>query len=465
MKTVIAIPLFFTLFALEIFAQAPGVTFDYVYPYKDGVPVARYKERRSKLLSSFSNKSVILSLAADVRNRQNDVDYEYRQNSNFWYLTGMPDAGSALLLVPDGFEYKGKKVYEILFVVPRTVEKEVWFGTRLGLNEVAPVLGISTSENISELTTVLKSVLQNRDTLWITGLPTPTFVPPIISQKYYVDSEIKQFLHKDFPDLWVKTTIPQLASMREIKDSDELRMMMKAIDISIEGHKAVMQQAKPGMNEYEIEAIMEYTFKRLGAEEVGYPSIVGSDYNACILHYISNRKKTTENDLILADCGAEFQNYTADITRTFPVSGKFTKEQSLIYNVVLEAQEAGIKACRSGNDFRAPHNAALEVIQRGLLELQIIKDVSEAKWYFMHGTSHYLGLDVHDAGSFGKLRENSVITVEPGIYIPKGSPCDKKWWNIGIRIEDDILITNGDPTNLSAALPRKIEEIEELMRK
>jgi len=465
MKTLVTFVLFVFLIINELGAQAPGVTFEYIYPFREGIPISRYKERRTKLISEFSNKSVILSFSADIRNRQNDVDYEYRQNSNLWYLTGMPDAGSALLLIPQGFEYKGKNVTEILFVTPRAVEREVWVGTRLGLNEVEPILGIGTAENISELTSVLKTILQNKDTLWLAGLPTSTYLPPIINQKYYVDSEIKDFLHKDFPELWIKTAIPKLAAMREIKDEDELRMMQKAIDISIEGHKAVMQQAKVGMNEYEIEAIMEYTFKRLGAEEVGYPSIVGSDYNACILHYISNRKKTQSNNLILADCGAEYQNYTADITRTFPVSGVFTKEQKLIYDLVLEAQNAGIAASRKDNEFRAPHNAALEVIRRGLMELQIIKDPIEAKWYFMHGTSHYLGLDVHDAGTFGNLKKGSVITVEPGIYIPKGSPCDKKWWNIGIRIEDDILITDNDPINLSEVLPRTITEIEALMKK
>lgn len=464
MKIIVCI--MFCIFAITVVnAQPPGVTFDYVYPYKNGIPKSRFKERRDKILAKHSEKSLILSFAADIRNRQNDVDYEFRQNSNFWYLTGMPDPGAALLLIPGGTIYKGKKVHEILFVTPRSPDREVWVGTRLGLNEADSILGITTSEDISLLHTVLKTVLNNIDTLWLTGLPTVSFLPPILDKKTFAESEIKSFLHRDFPELWIKTSLPYLHELREIKDEDEIRLMTKAIEISMEGHKAVMQQAKAGMNEYEIEAIMEYTFKRLGAEDVGYPSIVGSEYNACILHYISNRKQTSNNDLILADCGAEFQNYTADITRTFPVNGKFTKEQAQIYAIVLDAQNAGIKACKKGNEFRAPHNAAMEVITKGLLELGIISSASQARWYFMHGTSHYLGLDVHDAGTFKELKKNSVITVEPGIYIPKGSPCDKRWWNIGIRIEDDILITDNEPINLSEALPRTIQEIEQLMKK
>ena len=449
----------------EVNAQAPGVSFQYVYPYKNGIPITKYKERRDQLRSQFSAKSLILSFAADSRNRQNDVDYEYRQNSNLWYLSGMPDPGAALLLIPGGTEYKGKTIYEIIFVTPRSLDREVWVGTRLGIYEADSILGFSAAEDIATLPQFLSKLLKDKDTLWMTGLPTPSFLPPLLDQKIFAETEIKKKLQKDFPDLWVKTSLPQLNAMREVKDEDELRLMQKAIDISIEGHKAVMQQAKPGMNEYEIEAIMEYTFKRLGAEDVGYPSIVGSDYNACILHYISNRKQTTSNDLILADCGAEYQNYTADITRTFPVSGKFTKEQAQIYTLVLEAQNAGIAACKKGNEFRAPHNAAMEIITKGLLELGIISSASQARWYFMHGTSHYLGLDVHDAGTFKQLKKNTVITVEPGIYIPKGSPCDKRWWNIGIRIEDDILITDNDPVNLSEALPRSIADIEQLMKK
>lgn len=445
-------------------SQAPGVSFPYSYPYKDGMPMSRYKERRADVLKSLTNTSAMLAFSADVRNRQNDVDYEYRQNSNLWYLTGMPDANCALLLVPNGVMIDGKSYREVMFVQPRDVSKEAWTGVRMGTFEVETILGIEKAVDIALLDTVLASALKGRDTLYVPTFPTPNVKNPISRKNVYIDADARKSLQDKYPDLYIKSPYSLLSKMREIKDPDELRMMQKAIDISIEGHLASMKAAKPGMTEYEIEAVMEYTFKRLGAEDVGYPSIVGSEYNACILHYVSNRKTTDNKDLVLADCGAEYQNYTADITRTFPVSGKYTDEQRKIYNIVLEAQDSGIVACRAGNGFREPHNRAMAVVQKRLMELEIIKKPEEAKWYFNHGTSHYLGLDVHDAGSGGNLKVNSVITVEPGIYIPAGSPCAKKWWNTGVRIEDDILITDADPVNLSGKLPRKAEEIEQLMQ-
>jgi Xaa-Pro aminopeptidase len=218
------------------------------------------------------------------------------------------------------------------------------------------------------------------------------------------------------------------------------------------------------MAEYELEALMEYHIRRAGAEDVGYPSIVGSGRNSCILHYQTNRRITRAGDLVLADCGAEYHGYTADITRTFPINGRFTPEQRQLYLLVLEAQDSAIASASVGAPFRATHRSASSVLARGLIELGIITTEADLKRYFMHGTSHYLGLDVHDAGTYGPLRAGTVITVEPGIYIPPGSPCDEKWWNIGIRIEDDILVTENGPINLSARLPRHPDAIEALMQ-
>ena len=452
-------------FYCEGYSQAPGVTFQYEYPFKNGVPAKNYRERREKVLATLNNRSLVLSFAADVRNRQNDVDYEYRQNSNFWYLTGMPDPKSALMLIPGGIEVEGRRVREILFVQPRRVEAEVWTGVKMGTAEAAQILGVELALEYGRFEEVLAKALKARDTLWLTGLPTASVTPPLAQKPMFVETELKRKLHETYPDLYIKTTLPVLSALREIKDADEIRLMRKAIDVSIEGHLMAMKAARPGMHEYEIEAEMEYGFKRGGAEDVGYPSIVGTNYNACILHYTTNKKQTQAGDLILADCGAEYQNYTADITRTFPVTGKYTEEQKQIYNVVLEAQDAGIAACRAGNAFREPHKKAAAVIEKRLAELGIIQKPEQVRWYFMHGTSHYLGLDVHDAGTGGALKPGAVITVEPGVYIPAGSPCDKRWWNIGVRIEDDVLITDGDPENLSGALPRTIDDIERLMAK
>ena len=444
-------------------SQAPNAEYSYSYPYHNGIPFTRFKERRQTILQKHSPKCMIVSLSADIRNRQNDVNYEYRQNSNFFYLTGMPDAQAALILSPGGIPHQGNLTKEIFFVLPRNMKKEVWEGTTMGIQE-AGMLGIETVMDITKLKDVIIENLQGIDTIFFTGLPTQQVRVPLVEKPIAIETELRNELQKKFPDLYVKTILPDLPIMREIKDDDELRMIKQAIDISMEGHKAAMKFAKPGITEYELEAMMEFTFKKLGAEEVGYASIMGASYNACILHYTKNRKQTSDGDLILADCGAEYQNYTADITRTFPVNGKFTKEQKIIYDFVLEAADSAIKECVVGKIFRAPHNAAKAVLIRRLKEIGLIENDEQISWYFMHGTSHYLGLDVHDAGSGGLLKHNSVITVEPGIYIPQGSPCDKKWWNTGIRIEDDILITNQGPINLSEALPRTTSEIETLMK-
>jgi Xaa-Pro aminopeptidase len=216
------------------------------------------------------------------------------------------------------------------------------------------------------------------------------------------------------------------------------------------------------MTEYQVQALGEYEFKKFGAESPGYTSICGSRENSTILHYNSNRRIMNDSDLILLDMGAEYHGYSSDVTRTIPVNGKFTSDQRLIYELVLKAQNAGIKACIAGNEFNSAHKAAVEVLAEGLVKLGIIKDPADYSKYYMTGTSHYLGLDVHDVGTRGPLKPGTVITVEPGIYIEENSDCDPKWWNIGIRIEDDILITDKGPVNLSEAAPRNVEEIQNL---
>lgn len=256
----------------------------------------------------------------------------------------------------------------------------------------------------------------------------------------------------------------RLAAMREVKSPEELKLLTKAIRISAVGQIEVMKAMKPHMSETEIQGIHEFVYKKYGAEYEGYPSIVGAGNNGCILHYIENNKTKVGHDLVLMDLGAEYRGYTADVTRTIPANGKFTPEQKAIYEIVLKAQDAGIKKSTIGNAFWAPGQAAKDVINEGLAELGIIR-VGQNHSYFPHGTSHHIGLDVHDPGTYGAFKENMVITVEPGIYIPEGSPCDKKWWGIAVRIEDDILITSKGPVNLSAEAPRTVKAIETMMKK
>ncbi len=456
--------------------SAPAQSFRYVVDDADGTPPAVHAERRERLLRTMQPSDVAVVMSADVRNRQNDVDYEYRQNSNLLYLTGFPHPHAVLVLCASGIPIGSGTHREVLFVKPRNAEREQWSGVMAGPEEAMSVFGIDTAAALSELVPTLERLLADERgqdaeavsrTLYVDSWPTKKLDMPLLGRNFYLDTETKRDLREHFPNIDIRTPIPGLSAMREIKDTTELRLMRKAINITMAGHRTAMQGCEAGMSEYQIEALMEYAFRYLGAEDVGYPSIVGSSYNACILHYTTNRREMSTGDLILADCGAEYHGYTADVTRTFPMDGEFTEDQRTIYRVVLEAQDSGIAACTAGAPFSRPHLAAQRVIARRLAELGIIDHADSAdqvKRYFMHGTSHYLGLDVHDAGTRGPLQPNTVITVEPGIYIPEGSPCDPRWWNIGVRIEDDILVTSGAPENLSGALARTAEAVEALMR-
>ncbi len=255
-----------------------------------------------------------------------------------------------------------------------------------------------------------------------------------------------------------------MAGLRQIKTEEELVLLTKAVRISAMGQREIMKAMHPNMSEMEIQGIHEFVYKKYGSEYEGYPSIVGAGNNGCVLHYIENSKMQVNNELVLMDLGAEYHGYTADVTRTIPANGKFTKAQKTIYDLVFEAQDAGIAAAKVGNGFNAVDAASRAVIHKGLIALGIAQNDKEARQYFPHGTSHYLGLDVHDPGLYGAFEHNMVITVEPGIYIPNGSNCDKKWWGIAVRIEDDILITNNGPVNLSAEAPRTSKDIEALMK-
>lgn len=280
--------------------------------------------------------------------------------------------------------------------------------------------------------------------------------------------EIKQritFALESKTNIDIKFLSANLATMREVKTAEELILLTKAVRISAVGQIEVMKAMKPHMSETELQGIHEFVYKKYGAEYEGYPSIVGAGNNGCILHYIENNRTKVGNDLVLMDLGAEYRGFTADVTRTIPANGKFTKAQKQIYDLVYEAQEAGIALYTIGTSMQAPNQAAIKIINNGLFKLGIIKSADEKHPYFPHGTSHHIGLDVHDPGNYGDFEENMVVTMEPGIYIPNGSNCDKKYWGIGIRIEDDILVTKNGPVNLSSEAPRTTKEIEEMMAK
>lgn len=455
------------LFAFTLHAQ-PDLRYD-----TDVLPKDFHKERREALRKLLPDNSVAVFFASPVRNRANDVSYLYHPDPNFYYLTGLTEPNAMLLIFKE--EQKLNDTLsgnEFIFIQPRNPMMESWTGIRLGVQGVKEKLGFK-NVLLNYQFTELKYDFTRLDKVYTLRIHDDM-------RDDYMDRGDLYSLVKTFRE---RTTAPAsremnsskalvddfkleqwMGALREIKSPEEMVLLRKAIIMTCEAHKELMRALEPGMTEYHSQAIIEYMFKKNGSEYPGYPSIVGGGENSCILHYETNRKKLEGKDLLVVDAGAEYHGYTADVTRTLPTDGKFSEEEKIIYNIVLEAQIEGIKACIKGNEFRAPHKAAVAIIQKRLMEQGIIKSPGDYMKYFFHGTSHYLGLDVHDAGTYGRLQPNSVITVEPGIYIPAGSDCDPKWWNIGIRIEDDILITDGTPENLSDCVPKTVEEIEALMK-
>jgi Xaa-Pro aminopeptidase len=420
--------------------------------------------RRQALRELMPNNSVAIFFANPIRNRSNDVDYLYHQDPNFYYFTGLTEPNAVLIIFKESQKLEGDKVAELIFVQDRNPQMEAWTGRRLGTDGVELELGLEKALNGKSFASYKLDFSKFSGGVY-SILPIGDLVPTRDKgDLYWLKKAFENYLSDKKVTYKSKELDAWCAQLRQYKHPEELVLLKRAIDITCIAHNENMRMMAPNNGEYKTQAIVEYIFGMHGAEYPGFPSIIGSGENSCVLHYNTNRRVSQENDLVVCDIGAEYHGYTADITRTLPVNGKFSPEQAIIYNIVLEAQEAGIKECRAGNQFFSAHVAATTVISQRLKELGIIAKPQEVTLYFMHGTSHYLGLDVHDAGTYGPLQVNDVITVEPGIYIPEGSPCDPKWWNIGVRIEDDILITDGDPIILSDKSPRTIDEIEAMMQ-
>ena len=423
-----------------------------------------HRSRREELRSKMAPHSAALFLSAHEKNRANDVNYEYHQDPNFYYLTGHVQSDAALLIMKKPIRVGGILADEVIFVQKKDASRELWTGVRLGTEGAKSILKFAAALPIDTLSDFLKPILHTLDTLYFNSPDPKKISDPVTDMSYDATSDFRSVVNEMYPSLHMGSLQTPIAEMRSIKQDEELVLLRKAIKISNDAHNEIISTAKPGWTEYQMQALGEYIFTKNGCEYTGYPCIVGSGNNSTILHYETNRRKTESGDFIEMDIGGEYHGFTADITRSFPINGKFTSEQRAIYDIVLEAQDSGIAEAKVGNIFKAPHNAAVSVVTRGLLKLGIITKPEEYKKYFMHGTSHYLGLDVHDAGNSSKpLQERQVITVEPGIYIAEGSPCEKKWWRIGCRIEDDILITAQGPEILSKYSPRKVADIEKLM--
>lgn len=436
---------------------------DYRYD-KDFLPPSFYQDRRNALRDLMPDSSIAIVFNAPVRNRSNDVDYPYHASPDFYYLTGFREPNSLVLIMKNIFQINGQLTNEVLFVPTQNPEYEKWNGRRAGTQIAAEISGIKTCYSSGEFLSRTPDFTEFAKVLYT------SFPKGIVNDR------------KDTSDLYdlleqfkLKSAFPaangddyklgkMLRQLREVKQPGEIELLRKAVLITCAGFREMIKATESGMHEFEVQAIGEYIFKSRGAEHTGYPSICGAGENSCILHYTSNRRPLQSGHLLLLDMGAEYRGYTADITRTLPVSGSFTHAQRDIYQLVLDARAAAFSAIEAGTSFQAPHQAARAVVLKGLAELGIAVDAKDAERYYPHHTSHHLGLDVHDPLSSGKLQEGAVFTIEPGIYIPPGSPCDPKWWSIGIRIEDDILVLKSGYENLSAELPVEIDQIEALMQ-
>lgn len=447
-----------------------------------------HKERREALRKKMPKNTVAVFFGNAIRNRANDVDFVYHQDPNFYYLTGYKEPNCVLVIFSDDQTNKEGKTYnELIYVQEKNPRAEQWTGIRLGTEGAKKNLGFENAFNGKEF---LKSGIDfySFNNVFFTDFKDDyrdskkeeadlyKLIGSFKNQIGYnaktdakANSNIQNEVNasKSISGKKAKTDTKTLdtymASLREVKSKEELALLTKAVRISAMGQRETMKAMHPGMSETEIQGIHEFVYKKYGSEYEGYPSIVGAGNNGCVLHYIENSKMKVENDLVLMDLGAEYHGYTADVTRTIPANGKFSPEQKIIYDLVYEAQEAGIATVKIGNSFTAPDQAARDIITNGLLKLGIIKTAEESRKYFPHGTSHHIGLDVHDPGMYNTFEKDMVLTVEPGIYIPNGSNCDKKWWGIAVRIEDDILVTANEPVNLSSDAPRKSSEIEALM--
>ena len=434
--------------------------------------VSFHEDRRQLVIDKLPPNSISVIFSAPIRNRSNDVDYPYHQNPNFYYLTGFQEPHAVLVLLGTPIEIEGSSTREILFVRDRDSYYALWEGEIKGPVATQREFGIDKVLSTSRFSAFLSS-LQEINTIYhfplfddVKDHPRNEFDLFALQAAFTrFKFEKTELLEPEDKSIAIdQEVLPKIVgSLREIKAEEEIAILKHAIAMSVIGQIEVMRAIHPGISEREIQGIHEFVFKKYGAKSVGYPSIVGAGAHGCVLHYTSNTSDQVGNQLVLMDVGAEFQSYTADVTRTIPANGKFTKEQAAIYNLVLAAQNAGIEASVAGASFSDPHRVASSVIQQGLTELGIIQAGEEVRTYFPHGTSHYIGLDVHDPGTYGPLKANSVITIEPGIYIPPNSQCDPKWWGIAIRIEDDILITPNGPINLSAAAPREIDKIEKMI--
>ena len=424
-------------------------------------------KRRKTLMRMVGNDGVAIIPSAKSILRNRDVNYIFRQDSDFLYLTGFDEPDALAVLLPGHVEGQ-----YILFCRQRNLEQEMWDGRRAGLEGAEKNHAVDKAYSIDQLDEHLPKLLSDRERIFYPMGRDTNFDRQVINWVNQSRGSSRNSKHMPHELLSLDYF---LHDMRLYKSRSELSHMRKAAKAAIAGHIRAMQTCKPGMYEYEVEAELLYEFRKAGCV-AAYPCIVGGGDNGCILHYIENNQILNDNDLLLIDAGAEYQGYASDITRTFPVNGSFSKVQREVYELVLEAQTAAIKKVKPGNHWNDPHHEAVKVLTKGLVNIgllkgkpaKLIKD-KEYSQFYMHRTGHWLGLDVHDVGDYRfdeewrLLEPGMTLTVEPGLYITKAKGVPKRFWNIGIRIEDDVLVTKDGNQVLTEKLTRDPDEIEALM--
>ncbi|GAB3379574.1 aminopeptidase P N-terminal domain-containing protein [Lysobacter fragariae] len=431
-------------------------------------PARNYVRRRKQLMRMAGDQAIAILPAAREVVRSRDTHYPYRQDSDFWYLTGFPEPDAVLVLVP------GRKHGEtLLFCRERDAERESWDGPRAGPEGAVEAFGMDDAYPITDLDDILPGLLEGRTRVYYHFGRDQEFDLKLIGWLNRVRAMVRQGAQPPHEFLELGHLLDE---MRLFKDRDEMRLMQRAADISVLAHQSAMRAVRGGMHEYELQAEIERVFRQHDAQPA-YGSIVGAGHNACVLHYRANNAQAKDGELVLVDAGAEYRGYAADITRTFPVTGRFSKEQRVLHDLVGAAQAAALAQACPGVAYEAGHNAAVETLTEGLLRVGLLKgklekNLSDGSYrrFYRHKTGHWLGLDVHDVGEYrfdGEsrlLEPGMVFTIEPGLYIaPDDTSVDAKWRGIGIRIEDDVLVTQDAPQVLTHALARSADEIEAFM--
>lgn len=444
------------------------------------ISLSEFQQRRARLLSQCEPNSICIVAASSLVTRSNDTEYPFRQNSDFWYLTGFNEPNAFLILSNNAFfKYNGespaleKETSSIVFVQPTDEHAEIWHGRRLGVDNAASKLGTDLAFDVDDIDEELVDIIDGHKHLYFSFDADPLVESTISAALAECRNAPKQ--SKVAPSN-MHDIQPLLHAMRLLKSDAEIMLMQRAADISAMAHVRAMIFCQPTKFEYQLEAEIHHEFAMQSARSPAYGTIVGSGENACILHYTENADELSSGDLVLIDAGCELEGYAADITRTFPVNGKFSPVQKVLYQLVLDSQLAALEQLKPGNTISQAMRACVRVIVEGLVELGILSgsienNIEKETWrlYFMHGLGHWLGLDVHDVGIYKinnsdrSLEVGMVMTVEPGIYIPVSANVDNKFKGIGIRIEDDIVITVGGNHIMTSKVPKAVSEIEALM--